>query len=75
MRLRRDIDIEKFLEKAEKCEGDVRFCTERGDVLNLKSVLSQYVFAVAAREEGYIQTGRLEFGRESDVGLLREFME
>lgn len=46
MILKNKSEISDFVHAAEKCAGEVFFEDEQGDRLNLKSELSQFVFAV-----------------------------
>ncbi len=55
--LRTDIEITKFLMQIKKCHGEVYYETIEGDVLNLSSALSQYVFCSIARQPHYWNTG------------------
>lgn len=44
MRLNQNVNIPAFLQAVQACKGEVCFVTQEGDILNLKSVLSQFVF-------------------------------
>lgn len=44
MRLNQNVNIPAFLLAVQACKGEVCFVTQEGDILNLKSVLSQFVF-------------------------------
>lgn len=44
MRLNPNVNIPAFLQAVQACKGKVCFVTQEGDILNLKSVLSQFVF-------------------------------
>ena len=45
MKLNPSTNIPRFLQAVYNCQGDVYFTTPDGDTLNLKSALSQFVFA------------------------------
>ncbi len=45
MQLMEEADLFSFLSAVKQCKQDVFFKTAEGDVLNLKSTLSQYLFA------------------------------
>lgn len=47
MSLKPGINLQAFMRAVRQCSGDVLFETEEGDRLNLKSALSQFVFASA----------------------------
>lgn len=53
MRLREDINYSEFINEIKKCKADVFFCTEKGDALNLKSVLSGYVFSILVNKKDF----------------------
>lgn len=45
MKLNPNINVPSFLQTVQTCIGEVHFITGEGDHLNLKSTLSQFVFA------------------------------
>ena len=50
MHLKSDADITKFLLTVKHCQSDVFYESDEGDVLNLASTLSQYVFCSIASQ-------------------------
>ena len=48
MKLKKDANLPDFLRTVAQCKDDVYFKTTQGDVLNLKSELSKYIFLAAA---------------------------
>lgn len=64
-----------FLDQVRQCRGDVLFCTTQGDVLNLKSALSQLVFAAASEDKELFYTAQVVCKNESDEEMLEKFME
>lgn len=44
MKLNPNINVPTFLQTVQTCSGEVHFLTAKGDHLNLKSTLSQFVF-------------------------------
>lgn len=58
-KLRKDLNLAELLKDAQKCAHDVFLSTSEGDVLNLKSTLSQYVLVVLADKEDILQTSEL----------------
>lgn len=72
MNIRPDADIAEFLKTVEKCRFDVLFLTEEGDRLNLKSALSQYVFAMIASKRELLCAGHIQCARE-DIDRLAAF--
>lgn len=74
MKLTNIKDINKFFEVVNKCKGDVKLVTDEGDVLNLKSTLTQYVsFATifAVDEVPHLEVVTAE---KEDSDLLLNFM-
>ena len=51
MKVRKNADIIQFLKEVRNCPGGVFFVSDSGDRLDLKSVLSQYIFSVAVNQE------------------------
>lgn len=67
-------DIPAFLNQVKACSGDVFFKTDEGDILNLKSVLSTYIFAVLMKNPELIQNGRVVCEDEGDYELLHSYL-
>ena len=75
MKLKSGIDYTAFLRQIKGCGSEVTFHTEDGDILNLKSVLSQYIFLSASIEIGLAERGVVVFQDQSDAALLRDYLE
>ena len=74
MKLRNNIDNARFLKTVETCHGEVWFRTAEGDSLNLKSTLSQMVFAVAAGGALSGCAGEIVCEEEEDLELLKGYL-
>lgn len=74
MKLKKGIDPVQFLKQVNLCSGEVLFCTLEGDVINLRSKLSQMVFAVAAADAELIGTASIVCKNEADEDTLIEFI-
>lgn len=74
MQLREEINIMDFLAAVKKCQGEVLFETEDGDSLNLKSLLSEYLFSMVASNRNYILSGQVICRIKEDYGLLADFI-
>lgn len=59
MTLTSHTDFAAFLEAVQQCHGEVLFCTQEGDKLNLKSTLSTYLFAALAGNEELLRKGKI----------------
>lgn len=75
MKLKTNIDYTAFLFKVRECQGNVSFCTDAGDCLNLKSMLSEYIFLSAAISTALAAHGQLICDEPQDAALLADFME
>jgi hypothetical protein len=47
MRLKDNVSPSVFLQRVDQCAGEVLYKTSEGDILNLKSQLSKYLFLIA----------------------------
>lgn len=74
MTIKEYTDIPAFLSQVKSCSGDVFFKTDEGDSLNLKSVLSTYVFAVLMNTPELIQNGKVICEDERDYELLQPYL-
>lgn len=74
MRLTKNADLAAFLRTVNNCTGDVFFSTDQGDHLNLKSMLSQYVFSVAAGDHTLLCKGEVSCVNEDDCRMLLPYL-
>lgn len=74
MRLKKDVNIVDFLKKVQRCQKDVYLETEEEDTLNLKSVLSQYLFVVLAEHQDIWKNTKISCC-EKDREFLSEYLE
>lgn len=74
MTIKESTDIPAFLSQVKSCNGEVFFKTDEGDSLNLKSILSTYVFAVLVKTPELIQNGSVICEDERDYELLRSYL-
>lgn len=74
MKLKQHIDILDFLKAVQACQGEIFLKTEEGDVLNLSSMLSQYIFISNVRNENLMLTGVIESSCKEDYDRLSEFL-
>ena len=73
MKLNANINIPAFLQAVQTCRGEVCLVTEEGDKLNLKSVLSQFVFAAVIAGKLQNFEGFITVQNPQDEALLRDF--
>lgn len=74
MKLKANIDYSELFRCAQACGGEVLLVTPEGDQLNLKSTLSQFVFAAAVRGNLDLNGARLQLQYSSDAALLKDFI-
>lgn len=75
MKLKQNIDYREFLFTVRKCTGEVFYKTSSNDSLNLKSILSEYVFITASHSDDIPLDGFIECELDSDYCLLSNFLE
>lgn len=73
-KLKKDADLAKFLIAVKSCKNDVFFDSNEGDVLNLASTLSQYVFCSIAGQESILENGTIRCNNDADYTLLADFL-
>lgn len=74
MHLKQDINIKNFLSQVTKCKNDVFYETTEGDVLNLSSTLSQYVFCSISIQPEYWITGTIRCTDATDYETLSNYL-
>ena len=75
MHIKRSANLLDFLKAINICEADVLFCTKEGDVLNLRSELSRYVFAAIAPNAELVYSAEIICKNEQDYALLEAYWE
>lgn len=75
MKLKPKIDLVDFLNSVQDCKNDVYFNSADGDQLNLKSLLSQYIFTSVKDNHQLIKTGEIVCKNEQDCELLCKYLE
>ena len=68
-----DLDVPKFLELLENCQGNVWLITREGDRLNLKSKLCQLVGLTRLIEGGKIAEAFIQCENEEDESKMFRF--
>lgn len=74
IRFREDADLIQFLRAVESCDGEVEFYSGQGDILNLKSVLSRYLFAALTGKKKILSGGWIRCEEPLDRKLLDRFI-
>ena len=74
MKLNPSANIPRFLQAVCTCQGDVYFTTPHGDKLNLKSALSQFVFATVVAEQLKDLSGDILLRDPRDLPVLEGYL-
>ena len=64
-----------FIEAVQACAADVYFCSQEGDRLNLKSTLSQFLFASICGDRDYLRGGTVVCQNSADYDRLSAYLE
>lgn len=73
-KLKPEADLNRFIRSIADCQDDVLFTTREGDILNLKSTLSTYIFAALADRADVLSRGRVDCRSPEDEARLTEFL-
>lgn len=73
MKLKENIDYSEFFRTVQTCQGQVLLVTPEGDQLNLKSTLSQFVFAAAVRGNLDLAGAKLLLEAPGDTRILEAY--
>lgn len=73
-KLKKDADLTTFLIAVKSCKEDVFFYSNEGDILNLASTLSQYVFCSIAGQESILESGTIRCENPADYETLSDFL-
>lgn len=75
MHFKEDFIMADFMEAAKDCTGDVFFHSVEGDIVNLKSLLSQYVLASIACKPDLLKNARVVCTQDEDYARLSCFLQ
>lgn len=74
MNLRKKVDIRAFMQAIRGCSGDVFFESPE-DKIDLKSVLSQYVFCSIMNNKKLMDSGSIRCEDPEDYEKLEQFLD
>lgn len=74
MNVKKDIDVAAFMKGIKACRGNVFFISPE-DKIDLKSVLSQYVFLAIMNNRKLIKNGEIICEEQADYKNLEQFLE
>lgn len=73
MKLNPSVNVPAFLQTVQACNGEVCFVTKEGDILNLKSSLSQFVFASVIAGKLQDLEGHITVQNPQDAIRLKDY--
>lgn len=74
MHIKQSANLVEFLRIVNTCLGDVLFSTKDGDLLNLKSELSRYVFAALTPNTELLYSAVITCKDDRDYIRLEEYL-
>lgn len=74
MKLKPDINIPDFFKAIKACQGNIYFKTDEGDILNLNSALSQWIFITVMDSKDFLLKGNIECTEPDDRKILAEYL-
>ena len=74
MYLKQPLGTVDFFKAIDSCSGEVLLRTKERDILNLRSQLCRFVFAVAVSEKSFFEGAEVECSDPSDYEILRDYL-
>ncbi len=74
MHLKDDVNFSQFMQAVMACKGDVWFCTNEDDRLNLKSMLTRYIFAALVSNKPLLLESTVVLNNAEDAETLAPFL-
>ena len=74
MYLKYPLNTVDFFRAIDSCQGEVLLYTKEKDILNLRSQLCRFIFAVALSEQSFFAGTRVECSDTSDYALLQDYL-
>ena len=74
MKLKEGINVHAFLDTARGCSGEVFFHSSQNDILNLKSLISQYVLVSIYGKPGLFDGAQIVCTNDEDYQKLSEYL-
>ena len=74
MKVKQINDIDGFFKALEKCTGRIELITEEGDVLNLSSVLTQFIGLTKVFNNPLIQQYDIVCEKEEDWQIIKNYL-
>lgn len=75
MRLKDGFDIHSFVKATENCTGQIFFHTSEGDILNIKSLISEYLMVSILCNKSLLKDSQVICTQDEDYQVLKDFLE
>ena len=72
--LRTDVDLTRFLRTVQSCDAEGTLHSAEGDILNLKSQLTEYIFLAASTRPHFLSKGTVCCQNPNDYRIIHEFL-
>lgn len=74
MYLKQPVNTVDFFKAIDRCSGEILLRTKEKDILNLRSQLCRFIFAVALSDKGFFDEAIVECSAISDYEVLRDYL-
>lgn len=74
MYLKQPFNTVDFFKAIDSCSGEVLLRTRERDILNLRSQLCRFIFAVAVSEKSFFEEAEVECSDPADYEILRCYL-
>ena len=74
MKIKPNANIPRFLQAVQSCQGAIHYTTPEGDDLNMKSALSQFVFAAVVAGQLEEIHGDIKLQNSEDLSVVQSFL-
>ena len=75
MYLKYPLNTVDFFRAIDCCQGEVLLQTREKDILNLRSQLCRFIFAVAFSDGTFFEDARVECSVSSDYVILQDYLK
>lgn len=74
MYLKYPLSTVDFFRTIDCCQGEVLLHTKENDILNLRSQLCRFVFAVALSQQSFFEGAYVTCTEQTDYALLQDYL-
>lgn len=74
MYLKHSLNTVDFFKAIDRCQGEVLLHTKEKDILNLRSQLCRFIFAVVCSDASFFENARIECSNSFDYSILQDYL-